>query len=297
MLIDKLCDTAYSDKVNLYGICEYHQNQFICRSLCGANEKNNVYSVAKSVTALLTGILIEAGCVALTDTVASFFPDALNSRNSKRWEHVQLKHLLTHTTGFSLPFLDIDQDNVLPLGDDYLSAVFRVPLVYAPGEKMVYSDANYYLISRILSQRYGDTLHRLALDRLFNPMEIIGSAWASCPRGFSLGATGLYLSTEDMAKIGLLLLHNGTWKGRQLVPSDWVQAITKAHVRCDANTSYGYGFWLSSHSPAFWARGMLGQMIYVSPSLQSVVAWQGCCKTGGDDRLLSLLAKEEAALC
>ncbi len=297
MQIDRLCEAARSGKVNLYGICSYHADQFSSRPLCEANEKNNVYSVAKSITALLAGILMEEGCAALTDSVASVFPEALNSANGNLWEKVQLKHLLSHTTGFSVPFLDVDQDDVLPLGDDFLSAVFQVPLAHAPGEIMVYSDANYYLISRILSRQCGKKLHRLALERLFNPMGIVGSAWACCPKGFSLGATGLYLSTEDMAKIGLLLLQKGVWKGQQLVPSRWIQEAIQVQVHCDADTSYGYGFWLSNHSPAFWARGMLGQVIYISPSRQSVTAWQGCCKSGSDEALLSLLKEEEPSLC
>lgn len=297
MEIDRLCHMAYSEKINLYGICAYRANRFTSRLLCEANEKNNVYSVAKSITALLTGILIAEGCIGLTDSVASVFPDALNGPDGKRWENVQLKHLLSHTTGFSMPFLDIDQDDVSSLGDDYLTAVFQQPLAYAPGEKMVYSDANYYLISRILSQQCGKTLHKLVLDRLFNPMGIVGSVWASCPQGFSMGATGLYLSTEDMAKIGLLLLQNGAWDGKQLVPSEWIQAATEPQVLCDADTSYGYGFWLSRHSSAFWARGMLGQLIYISPSQQSVTAWQGCCKASSDEPLLNLLFKEGTVAC
>lgn len=289
MLIDNLAKHAKENNINIYEICQYHNGCYTRQIIHKANIRNNVYSVAKSVLSLITGILIEKEYLSISDTVASLFPDSLTSKNGTMWKSVQLNHLLTHTTGFDRSFLDIDQTDVQCFPNDFLSSAFDVPLRYPPGEKMIYSDANYYIISRILSKITDCTVHSIAQKYLFGPMDIIGPAWATCPHGFSMGATGLYLTTTDMLKLGVLLLKNGCWNGTQLIPARWINEILKERVRCDSSTFYGYGFWGATDSPSYWARGMLGQIIYVSPENQSVIAWQGCSDSPDDNTLFELL--------
>ena len=65
--------------------------------------------------------------------------------------------------------------------------VLRQPLVYRPGQKMVYSDANYYILSRIITQRTGRTLQELVREWIWNPLGVsvrrgqsahLGTRWA-----------------------------------------------------------------------------------------------------------------------
>lgn len=97
-----------------------------------------------------------------------------------------------------------------------------------------------------------------------------------------------YLSTRDMARLGLLMLRNGSWQGRQIVPLEWVLESTAVTTRnADMNPAiyresgfgYGYMWWVfddETLSPAyhggFAARGHFGQYIVVLPALDMVVA-------------------------
>jgi CubicO group peptidase (beta-lactamase class C family) len=97
-----------------------------------------------------------------------------------------------------------------------------------------------------------------------------------------------YLSTRDMARLGLLMLRNGRWQGRQIVPLDWVSDSTAVTTRnADMNPAgyresgfgYGYMWWVfddESLPPAyhggFAARGHFGQYIVVLPAVDTVVA-------------------------
>ncbi|GAB2607009.1 hypothetical protein [Kribbella endophytica] len=56
------------------------------------------------------------------------------------------------------------------------------------------------------------------MPRLFQPLAIGNPQWFRCPLGFPLGAMGLHLRTDEIARLGEILLHNGNYRGRQLVP-------------------------------------------------------------------------------
>jgi CubicO group peptidase (beta-lactamase class C family) len=100
-----------------------------------------------------------------------------------------------------------------------------------------------------------------------------------------------HLSAEDMARVGLLVLRHGTWRDRQVEPSDWIEKITTVVTHKAQMTEnpvyrtlpFGYGhlWWIwdgkSARAPyrgAFTAIGALGQYITVLPELDLVVAVQ-----------------------
>jgi CubicO group peptidase (beta-lactamase class C family) len=62
--------------------------------------------------------------------------------------------------------------------------------------------------------------------RLFEPRGIDSPKWIASPQGISAGAYGLSLRTEDIARFGQLYLQKGKWKGKQLVPSEWIEEAT-----------------------------------------------------------------------
>ena len=98
----------------------------------------------------------------------------------------------------------------------------------------------------------------------------------------------MWLSTRDMARIGLLMLREGNWNGRQLIPRDWVRESTTAQTRVwemhpapTRNGPFGYGYlwWVwdgdwakGPYQGAFTGLGAVGQQITVIPKLDMVVA-------------------------
>jgi CubicO group peptidase (beta-lactamase class C family) len=77
-----------------------------------------------------------------------------------------------------------------------------------------------------------------------------------------------------MARFAELYRLGGKWKGRQIVPAEWVAASTSAHAATPWNGQYGYQWWLPKRTPGcFGTRGAYGQDTYVCPSLGLVVAF------------------------
>ena len=97
----------------------------------------------------------------------------------------------------------------------------------------------------------------------------------------------MHLSTRDMARVGYLMLREGTWAGRAVVPRDWVRDMTRPHTRVTAmnppgrrSGPFGYGFlwWIwdgpaaaGPYRGAYTGLGAVGQHLTVIPALDLVV--------------------------
>ena len=115
----------------------------------------------------------------------------------------------------------------------------------------------------------------------------------------------MFLSTRDMARLGYLMLRQGNWKGRQLVPRDWVAVTTRAFTPVtEMNPNYhrvgpfGYGYlwWVwdgaAATGPfrgAYTAQGAFGQFITVLPAVNLVIAHKTRPDPGKDTPLADYL--------
>jgi CubicO group peptidase (beta-lactamase class C family) len=113
---------------------------------------------------------------------------------------------------------------------DWVKFVLDGPMSSAPGDTFNYSNGNAHLISAILTKLTGMSALEYARAKLFGPLGIIDLSWEHDPQGISNGGKGLYLQARDMAKIGCLFLHDGAWEGKQLLPSNWTDEVTRATV-------------------------------------------------------------------
>ena len=259
-------------------LCEYEEKSgWATKQLRRNNARNNVYSVAKTVVSLMAGIMEAQGALEPEKTsIWDAFPER-RAEMAPAWKKVLLSHVLAHTTGYGAEALDPDQGTPTDWNSgDFLSLALREPLVYRPGERMIYSDMNYYFMSRVIAQTAGDTLPHLAWNWLFRPLAIYNAAWSVCPQGHAIGASGLFLTVEDMAKIGILMLQNGSWQGKQLVPADWIDRMRRERTCAPDGRGYGYGIWLRRDTQAYLACGMLGQLVFISPKTGRVFACQSC---------------------
>ena len=105
---------------------------------------------------------------------------------------------------------------------------------------------------------------------------------------------GLWASTRDHARVGLLMLRRGNWNGRQLLSERWVDLAT---VPTPLRPEYGFLWWLNpdrrqypSASPrAFFALGSGGNVIYIEPELDlvAVVRWLATDQIDGFIKLVA----------
>ena len=84
---------------------------------------------------------------------------------------------------------------------------------------------------------------------------------------------GMLIHAEDQARIGLLMLHQGEWGGRRILPASWIAESVRP---CELNPAYGLLWWLKSRYPSapegsFFTFGAGGNLTWIAPR-QEIVA-------------------------
>ena len=270
---------AQNQKGTFYKITEICDGKVETVTLNPANACQNSYSVAKAFTTTAIGMLWDDGLISTEDKIVDIFADELPEGMDDAWQSMTIHHLLTHSCGFPLGYLDIDAIDPNTFGTpDYLDYLFRTKLDYTPGQGNAYSDAAFYLLSRVVSKKTGLKLDEYLWPRLFYPLGFREVAWSACPLGYSMGATGLYIYTEDMAKLGVLYIQNGMYNGHRILSEAWVDTVKRR----------GYEFHNLKDGKAYGKGGAFGQMLVFMPERNSAIAWHSY--NGGD--LLGGLLKQ-----
>ncbi len=232
-----------------------------------ADTLHDVQSVTKSVLALLFGQAMADGHVRGPDElVALRLPALLRLGADARVQRLRFAHLLAMTAGWP-PDETARRDR-----DDDLRWLARRPFVAEPGARFAYDNGAANLLALALAQAVGEPLADYARRRLFQPLGIERFDWRRGAQGHALGAIGLSLATPAMARLGELVLAEGQWQGRALVPRGHMQELARRHSAGGPPlaTAYGYLWWLGAGS--IMASGYGGQWIHVEPALQLVVA-------------------------
>lgn len=249
-------------KGNVYSICEIKDGVSRTVEIVPATRCHNTYSVAKLFCVTAVGILEDRGALNTEERVYPIFKDQFPQNFDPKWERVTVADVMKHQFGTEAGFLDIDAENSTSWPtDDFLAIVLSRPLKYEPGEKEVYSDAAYYLISRLVTEKCGERLDDFLIKELLAPMKFAEYAFSKCPRGYPIGATGMYISTEDMAKLGQLYVQRGVWEGRRILSERFVEKVFDRQFELHSVGDFAYA-----------KGGMNGQLLYLNRKTKRVVA-------------------------
>jgi CubicO group peptidase (beta-lactamase class C family) len=190
--------------------------------------------IACSTVSTLAGIAIDQGYIeSVEQSIWDFFPKETAANMDANKEAITLAHLLTMTTGMN-PTTDMYE---LTADDQsWVQFVLDQPMVFAPGERIQFSDAFAHLVSALIQQATGMSAAEYAQQNLFEPLGFADVTWWADPQGVSQGCDGVAWSASDLAKLGYLYLHHGEWDGQQVVSSGWVETSTSPTV----DPSVGY---------------------------------------------------------
>lgn len=242
---------------NLYDFALYTESEGIqSHHFQPSNRCNNSYSVAKAFTMTAIGLLWDDGLLKVSDSLGQIF-------HAPEWNDVNIEHALTHRIGYGQGHLDIDVEEVSSYPtDDFLQLALSYPRPYAPGTHYQYTDAAFYLLSRVVDHVSGEKLDSLLWRRVLKPMRLQEIAWSRCPHEYPIGATGLYISSEDMVKLPALYLNGGVFNGQRLISEAWV------------NLALERGYELHPMSGSLYGKGgMNGQAIAFSREKGFAAAW------------------------
>ncbi len=240
-----------------------------------ADQPHMLFSLSKSFTATAVGLAIAEGHFTLDDPVISFFPDALPTRLGVRWPDVQVRHLLSMSTGHL-------KDTIERIWGKrhWVKAILAQAVRRAPGTHFVYNNGASYLLAAIVRRTTGENVLDYLQPRLFVPLGIETPTWDTCPLGISCGGWGLSLKTEDIARFGQLYLQKGHWNGAQLLPEAWIETATGVQINNgddphnDWAQGYGFQFWRCRHG-AYRGDGAFGQYCLVMPAQEAVLVMTG----------------------
>lgn len=251
-------------------------------------------SVSKTFTATAVGFAIEDGLLHLEDKIVDLFPESVPPEPQPMLDQITIRNLLTMNSGHGT-----DPTYVTRNGEgDWIRGFMEWPLDYEPGTCYCYNSLGTYLLSAAVQKVTGEKVVDYLEPRLWKPLGMEKPYWQESPAGINTGGWGLYLHTEDMARMGLCLLNGGKFAGKQVIPATWVAEMSKAQVpsvnaginerkmkelvaehpeityfnpdKSDWVQGYGYQMWRCRHN-AFRADGANGQYIIVIPEKDAVV--------------------------
>jgi CubicO group peptidase (beta-lactamase class C family) len=237
-----------------------------------------LYSLSKSFTSTAVGLARAEGKLTVNDPVISFFPDKLPGSMSENLRVLKIKDLLTMSVGHAK-----DSTPIITREEDWVKAFLSIPIPNQPGTAFLYNSGATYMLSAIVQKVTGQKVIDYLKPRLFDPLEIKGMTWETCPMGINTGGWGLSLPTESLAKFGQLYLQKGVWDERHILPADWVNEATSFKIQqpgadldklkkeSDWHQGYCYQFWRCRHN-GFRGDGAFGQFAIVLPDQDAVIA-------------------------
>ncbi len=254
------------------------------------------WSVAKTVTALLVGIMAGDGRLALDDPA----PVAAWRQPGDPRAAITLRELMQMRSGLQHVELGEPREKadslrmlVGPGAPDQAGYAQAKPLVHPPGSNFTYSSATTMLLSGIVTdlltpvkdpQARHDAMAHFIEARLAGPLGLRSLVAEYDESGTMLGGAMIHMSARDYAKIGELLRNRGRVGDRQIVPERWIDFMLSPSP---TNAAYGGQIWLnraSDHSDlfpgearpgVFGAVGYRGQYVIVAPEQKLTVVRMG----------------------
>ena len=263
----------------------------------------DIWSGTKSFTGTAWGLLLEdshRNClpdgqqVDLDSPAYGFIPEG-HPLTDPRKERITVRHLLTMTSGIPGEDKGVIGIPTATNHGPFDHALGRSPNRYdkwvstlsaEPGSSWDYSDPAFAHLALAFANIMGQEMSEVLQERIFDPIGMEDLSWDVQGGSGFMGPhtnahTGIHVSARELARFGYLALHNGAWKGQQLISKWWMSLATKTSQ--DLNPSYGYTWWVNTRGTqwpglptnAFALMGYRSNKCYIIPSLDLVVARVG----------------------
>ncbi len=233
------------------------------------------WSMAKSITQALAGILVKQGKLDI------YAPAPVPEWQDDSRSEITVDQLLRMSSGlqFAEDYIDGQMSDVIPMlqfegRHDCGAFAAAKPLAYPPGEHWSYSSGTTNIVCRILKEVVGggaSGMLRFMNDELFEPIGVRTATPKFDTSGTFIGSSYLLASPQDFARFGLLYLRGGTWDGQEIVPREWVD-YARSPTYHSGEDCYGAHWWMNPENPDwFYASGYDGQRILCVPDKDVVI--------------------------
>lgn len=248
------------------------------------------WSMTKSVTNILAGILVESGKLKLYGPApVPAWQGAGDPRHG-----ISLDMMLRMSSGLTFeevygPFKDAT--DMFYTSHSFADFAAAKSLAADPDTQWYYSSGTTNIIARLITDQVGGNLagfHAFARDALFNRIGAHSALIEADASGTFVGSSYMFATARDWARFGLFLKNGGKWQGERFLPWGWMAYSTRPTSKAPQG-KYGAQFWLNAgerHAPEnrlfpslprdlYYCGGYNEQIVAVIPSRDMVVVRLG----------------------
>ncbi|MDD2278257.1 MAG: serine hydrolase [Bacteroidales bacterium] len=252
----------------------------------GPDSYSNSFSMAKSIVGLLIGCALDEGFIDnLDQPVADFIPEFAQGDKAK----ITIRHLLTMSSGLSWDeaYSSLFSTTTQAYYGKFLrKLVLDQTVISEPGKEFNYLSGDTQLLSIVLAKATGQSVADYMSNRIWSRIGAEHSALWSLDRegGIEKAYCCFNSNARDFARIGRLVLNGGEWNGEQIVSKEYLEETLKPTTYLAdkelggiPTERYGNKWWFTTHRnhQVIFARGILGQYIFIIPDLDMVVVRLG----------------------
>jgi CubicO group peptidase (beta-lactamase class C family) len=236
--------------------------------------KNNGFSMAKTVTALVTGIALNEGLIeSVDDSIQKYLPEIKLEQD----DSIRIRDLLQQRSGLSDSFLHVRDTLAGKSLDNRLEEIS-----FSKDKKFRYSNINYHLLSLILKTVYKKELSQILSEKLWKPLNL-SDAYVVNETAYCC----IYANADAWLALGKLLIDEGVYEGKEVVPTNWIKQMKQDYTepekfmvqltsRSKKNLySYHLSSGLKEYPNAYWTEGMGLQLVLVIPEKDVLVVRLG----------------------
>jgi CubicO group peptidase (beta-lactamase class C family) len=270
-----------------------------------------IFSGTKSFWGIAALAAVRDGLFKLDDSVSDTITEW---KRDPRKSQIVIRELLSQTDG-----IEAASRLQRPSIRDRNAMAIQLPVIAEPGRSFIYGPSHVQIFSELLRRKLkGRSVIGYFEARVANRLGLSRLNYKKDARGNPLPATGFELTVREWARLGELVLGQGSYHGRQIVPA---AVLREAFSGSSANPSYGLTFWLNQQAPggreadmermldlpwqsAEWtnvcickdappdmvvALGSGYQRLFVIPSLKAIIVRQGSNASFSDAHFLRLI--------
>ncbi|APG65607.1 serine hydrolase [Tenacibaculum todarodis] len=296
--LNETVTSIFSDSTKTRAVVVIYKDQIIAEKYDTGFDKNSKilgWSMTKSITGTLVGM--------------RQFEGKMNVQNKApitAWQNDPRKEITIHNLLQMNSGLEWDENydeisdatQMLFLDKDMTKMQAKKQFVGKPDETWNYSSGTTNVLSGILRdnfathQEYLDYWYTALIDKIGMNSMLVETDLSGNYVGSSYG----WATPRDWAKLGLLYLKNGTWKGEQLFDKDWVDYATTPTPTSDG--WYGAQIWLNAGNRypdipknMYSFNGYQGQNVFILPNEELVIVRMGLTKKADVNSFLSGILK------
>ncbi|MDR2131235.1 MAG: beta-lactamase family protein [Odoribacteraceae bacterium] len=281
-------DEAYLDRLGTVAFLVIREDSILYeeyRDGWSADKTSNLFSATKTLVGLLVGVALDEGKIkSLDEPVGSYLPEF----NVGRKARITIRHLLTMSSGLSWDEAYSSLFSATTCGyygRDLRALVMGLEAIEAPGTRFTYRSGDTQLLAFVVERATGMSLSDYAGEKLWRPMRACRDAYWLLDRagGDEKAFCCFHSGAREIARVGSLLLREGKWEGRQLVPAAYMKeaispaAYLKEPSGKEALDYYGFQTWIMHYRGMVnpYLRGMLGQYVVAVPSRDAIIVRLG----------------------